>query len=96
MVKKTMQYSYFKIRNRWNFKAHRFEIGTVLIQSPFHDNHFLLKLYKLGDQEFDDYYNFHLAHYLNNFSGKDQDFHRYVSDIVSTRIAVLKLVDPFS
>ncbi|WP_244824578.1 hypothetical protein [Dyadobacter pollutisoli] len=91
-----MQYSYFKIRNPWNFKPHRFEIGTLFIQSPFHDNHFLLKLDNLVDHELTDYYNFHLRYYIDSVNGNEQHFHRYVSDIVATRIAVLKLVDPFS
>lgn len=91
-----MLHSYFKIRNPWNFKPHQFEIGTPVIPSAFHDNHFFLKLYKLGECEFPDFYNFHLAYYLDKFSGNEQDFHRYVSDIVSTRIAQLKPTDPFS
>jgi hypothetical protein len=91
-----MLHSYFKIRDPWNFKPHKFEIGTPVIRSSFHDNHFVLKLYKLGENEFPDFYNYHLGHYLENFPGDEQDFHRYVSDIVSTRVAQLKLIDPFS
>ncbi len=91
-----MLHSYFKIRDPWNFKPHQFEIGTPFIRSSFDDNHFFLKLYKLGDNEFADFYNYHLGYYLENFPGDQQDFHRYVSDIVSTRIAQLKLIDPFS
>jgi hypothetical protein len=91
-----MLHSYFKIRDPWNFKPHKFEIGTPVIQSSFHDNHFVLKLYKLVENEFPDFYNYHLRHYLENFPGDEQDFHRYVSDIVSTRIVQLKLIDPFS
>ncbi|MGN7887496.1 hypothetical protein [Dyadobacter sp. 22481] len=93
---KTMLYSYFKIRDPWNFKPHQFEIGTPFIRSSFQDNHFFLKLYKLVKNEFAEFYNYHLGHYLENFPGDEQDFHRYVSDIVSTRIAQLKLIDPFS
>jgi len=91
-----MRHSYFKIRDPWNFKPHQFEIGTPFIRSSFHDNHFFLKLYKLEENEFAGFYNFHLVHYLENFPGDKQDFHRYVSDIVSTRTAQLKLIDPFS
>lgn len=91
-----MQHSYFKIRDPWNFKPQKFEIGTPFIRSSFHDNHFFLKLYKLVENEFADFYNYHLGHYLENFPGNEQDFHSYVSDIVSTRIAQLKLADPFS
>jgi hypothetical protein len=91
-----MQHSYFKIRDPWNFKPHKFEVGTPFIRSSFHDNHFFLKLYKLGENEFPDFYNFHLAHFLENFPGNEQDFYSYVSDVVSTRIAQLKLIDPFS
>ncbi|MCF0075690.1 hypothetical protein LZD49_34785 [Dyadobacter sp. CY261] len=91
-----MLHSYFKIRDPWNFRPHKFEIGTPLIRSSFHDNHFFLKLYKLRKDDFSDFYNFHLRHYLQNASGAEKDFHSYVSDVVSTRIAQLKLVDPFS
>lgn len=91
-----MQHSYFKIRDPWNFKPHKFEVGTPFIQSAFHDNHFFLKLYKLNEGELQDFYDYHLGYYLKNFPNDEQDFHRYVSDIVSTRIARLKLIDPFS
>ena len=90
-----MLHSYLKVRDPWSFKPHRFEIGTPVIQSSFHDNHFFLKLYKVGENEFADFYNYHLGHYLENFPGDEQDFHRYVSDIVSTRITQLKLINPF-
>ncbi len=91
-----MLHSYFKIRDPWNFKPHQFEIGTPFIRSSFHDNHFFLKLHKLQENKFPDFYNYHLRHYLENFPGGEQDFHRYLSDIVSTRIAHLKLTDPFT
>lgn len=91
-----MLHSYFKIRNPWNFKPHQFEIGTPFITSSFHDNHFLLKIYSLENKQLPIFYNYHLGYYLQNFSGDEQHFHRYVSDIVFTRIAHLKLIDPFS
>ena len=91
-----MRHSYFKVRERWNFKPHKFEIGTPVFRSDFHDNHFLLKLCKLDQNELPDFYNFHLHHYVKHVPDGEQDFHRYVSDIVSTRIAQLKLIDPFS
>ncbi|MGG7667002.1 hypothetical protein, partial [Dyadobacter sp. BHUBP1] len=88
--------SYFKIRDPWNLKPHKFEIGTLVIQSSFHDNHFLLKLYRLVENEFHAFYNYHLGYYLENFPSGEQDFHHYVSDIVSTRVLQLKLTNPFS
>lgn len=91
-----MLHSYFKIRDPWNFRPHQFEIGTPFIRSSFHDNHFFLKLYKLRKDVFSDFYDFHLQHYLQNTLSTESDFHSYVSEIVSTRIAQLKLVDPFS
>lgn len=91
-----MAYSYFKIRDPWNFKPHKHEIGTLFIRSSFHDNHFFLKLYKLRKDDFSDFYHFHLRHYLQDASGTEKNFHSYVCDVVSTRIAQLKLVDPFS
>lgn len=91
-----MQHSYFKVRNPWHLKPHRFEIGTPVVRSSFHDNHFLLKLNILGEDELSDFYNFHLRYYTDSFDGDEQHFHRYVCDIVSTRIAQLRLIDPFS
>lgn len=51
---------------------------------------------QLRKDDFSDFYDFHLRHFLQNASGAEKDFHSYVSDIVSTRIAQLKLIEPFS
>lgn len=91
-----MHRSYFKIRDPWNFRPHKFEVGTPFVRSAFKDNHFILKLCQLDNDEFSDFYNYHRNHYLDNFYDDEQDFHRYLRDIVSTRIAQLKLIDPFT
>lgn len=91
-----MLHSYFKIRDPWNFKPHQFDIGPPFVKSSFHDNHFLLKLNKLVESQFMDFYSHHLGHFLQNVHGSEQSFHNHVSEIVSTRIAQLRLVDPFS
>ncbi|WP_342087104.1 hypothetical protein [Dyadobacter sp. OTU695] len=91
-----MQHSYFKIRDPWNFRPHKFEIGTPFIRSSFHDNHFLSKLYDLKEREFSDFYHFHLRHHIQYFCDGEQDFHIHVSELVSTRIAHFKILDPFS
>ncbi|MGX5852446.1 hypothetical protein ACWKW6_02330 [Dyadobacter jiangsuensis] len=91
-----MQHSYFKVRNPWNFKPHKFEIGTPFIRSSFYDNHFLLKLHNLKELEFSDFYYFHLQYHMQHFTDGERDFHLYVSELVSTRIAHLKILNPFS
>lgn len=60
------------------------------------DNHFLLKIYRMDEDEFPDYYNYHLKYCLKNELAKEEDFFRHVWEIVNTRIKYFNRQNPFS
>ena len=91
-----MQSSYFKIRKRFDFSPHRYEIGPPFINSNFIENHFLLKVYKLSEMEYEAFYQFHLDNYLESNPDQQESFFSYVSEIVENRIQFFQRLDPFS
>jgi len=60
------------------------------------DNHFLLKIYRIHEKEFSDYYSYHLNYAIENDLTEEDDFFRHVWQIVQTRIKHLEIQDPFS
>lgn len=60
------------------------------------DNHFLLKIYRINEMEFSDYYSYHLNYALENNFASAKDFFRHVWQIVQTRVKHLEIQDPFS
>ena len=54
-----MKTSYFKPRKPFSFSPHPYEIGTVIGFWHSHDdNHFLLKIYKMEENHFAEYYEY--------------------------------------
>ena len=89
--------SYFKPREPFSFSPHPFDLGTFMgLWTSHDDNHFLLKIYKMGEKEFVDYYNHHLNYALENKLISEEDFFRHVWQIVQTRIKHFEIQDPFS
>lgn len=89
--------TYFKHRSRFNFSPNTFEIGRPLIQNKkVEDNFFLLKLYELRQEQYPDYYQFHLAHFLKTNPNEKETFFTHVKDITVNRIKHFKRTDPFS
>jgi len=60
------------------------------------DNHFLLKVYRISEMEFSDFYKYHLDYCLKNNLANEEDFYRYVWEIVNARIKHFERQDPFS
>lgn len=88
---------FFRYRPRFDFSPNRFEIGNAVIQNKARaDNFFLIKLYSLLENEFESYYNFHLAYFLESHMAEEETFFKYVYDIVISRIKHFKRLDPFS
>jgi hypothetical protein len=89
--------TYFKHRSRFNFSPNTYEIGRPLIQNKkVEDNFFLLKLYDLKQEQYPDFYQFHLAHYLKDDPNQEEAFFTHVRDITVNRIKHFKRTDPFS
>src|SRR6202000_1922291 len=88
---------FFCFRGRFDFSPNRFEIGNPIIQNKIQaDNFFLKKLYKLLENEFEGYYNFHLSYFLASHPYDDEAFFKHVYDVVVNRIKHFKRLDPFS
>ncbi|RZJ80430.1 MAG: hypothetical protein EOO20_25990 [Chryseobacterium sp.] len=92
-----MKTSYFKPRKPFSFSAHSYDLGTFMgLWYNHDDNHFLLKIYRMDEREFGDYYNYHLNYALENDLTSEEDFFRHVWQIVQTRIKHFEAQDPFS
>jgi hypothetical protein len=90
-------YLYFRFRGRFDFFPHRFEIGNPIIQNKVQaDNFFLKKLYSLSEDEFENYYNFHLSYFLASHPSQEKAFFNYVHGTITTRINYLNSLNPFS
>ena len=92
-----MRRSYFKIRDRFNFSPHRFEIGNPLIQSRhFSYNHLFNKVYSLNSADYPLFYDYHLVYFLQSNPDQQQDFFAHFYRITSERIAYYRMQDPLS
>jgi len=92
-----MKLSYFKPRKSFSFSAHPFDLGTFLgLWHSHDDNHFLIKIYRIEETEFADFYSYHLNYALENNLTNQEDFFCHVWQIVHTRIKHFEMQDPFS
>jgi hypothetical protein len=92
-----MKPTYFKHRGRFDFSPHRYEIGNPISQDKrLESNLFLVKLYKLHQDEYPAFYQFHLGHFLKQNLGNEETFFYHVKDITLNRIKHFKRLDPFS
>ncbi|MFP5082176.1 hypothetical protein [Pedobacter sp. JCM 36344] len=92
-----MKISYFKPRKPFDFSAHTYDIGVPIgFWKDHDDNHFLLKLYKLDEQLFAEYYKYHLSYTLENNIGSEEDFFQQVWQLVKSRIKHYEKQSPFS
>ncbi|RZJ90330.1 MAG: hypothetical protein EOO20_08450 [Chryseobacterium sp.] len=92
-----MNLSYFKPRKPFSFSSHPYDLGTYLgLWRSHDDNHFLLKIYRMDEKEFFDYYSYHLNYALENQLASNEDFFRHVWQIVQVRIKHFEAQDPFS
>lgn len=92
-----MNSSYFKPRKPLSFSTNSFDLGTIMgLWHNHDDNHFLLKIYRLDEKEYSDYYNYHLNYALENKLASEEDFFRHAWQIVQNRIRHYEAQDPFS
>lgn len=92
-----MSISYFKPRKRFSFTFHPYDLGTFMgLWYNHDDNHFLLKIYKIDQTEFSNFYSHHLNYVLENNLLNEEDFFRHVWQIVRNRIKHFEVQNPFS
>lgn len=89
--------TYFKLRGRFDFSPHPYEIGRPIFRNvALEDNFFLLKIYQLPEADYNVFYQFQLEHFLQTNPGQEEAFFYHVEDIVINRIRHFKRQDPFS
>ena len=89
--------SYFKPRKPLSISQHPYDLGTFMgLWHSHDDNHFLLKIYRIDEKEYADYYSYHLNHALKNNLAGEENFFRHVWQIVQSRIKHFEMQDPFS
>jgi len=92
-----MNLSYFKPRKPFSFSANPYDLGTFMgLWQNHDDNHFLLKIYRMDEKEYSDYYSYHLDYALEHNLISEEDFFRHVWQIVQSRIKHFEMQDPFS
>lgn len=92
-----MKISRFSPRKPFSFSSHPYDLGTYMgLWHNHDDNHFLLKIYRMDEKEYSDYYNYHLNYALENKLESEEDFFRHVWQVVQNRIKHYEIQDPFS
>ena len=92
-----IQNNYFKFRKPFDFSPHRYDIGRAFFSNKrLEDNFFLLKVYKIGETEYNQFYDYQLEYYLKANPASEERFFNQVHDIVISRIRHFKRQDPFS
>lgn len=73
-----MRNTYFKSRKPFSFSPHLYDLGTIMgLWESHDDNHILLKIYKIDEKEFADYYSYHLNYAGENNIASQEDFFRH-------------------
>lgn len=92
-----MKISYFKPHRFFDFFPHRYDVGTFTnFWHSYDDNHFLLKICKIKEDEYPSYYNYHLVYTLENRIGSEEDFFSHVWQVVAKGIKYYDNQDLFS
>ncbi|MDB5156151.1 MAG: hypothetical protein JWR50_858 [Mucilaginibacter sp.] len=92
-----MANKYFKPRKAFDFNPHPYEIGVIFgLKKGFEDNLFVKRLYDLPEAEYDKYYQYHLAYFLNKQPQGEQEFFTFVWQVVIRRIKYFERKDPFT
>lgn len=93
-----MRKQYFKRRKPFDFAKETNDIGRPLFwNKKLEDNHFLYRLYKKDEMDFEAFYNYHLHFFLSKYTdGNEQEFFRYVWEIIQDAIAELRLKDRYN
>ena len=92
-----MPNKYFKPHEPFERNPHKYDVGVFIgLKKGFEDNLFIIKLFKLPEQEYADYYQYHLTYFLEKEPLGEQAFFTFVWQIVLIRVRYLETKDPFN
>jgi hypothetical protein len=79
--------SFFRFQNRFDFNPHKYDIGRPIFYNKLlEDNFFVLKIYRLEESEYPDFYEHQSNHYLKMNPSGEEVFFKHVYDIVINNI----------
>ena len=82
-----MPNKYFKPHERFDRNPHKYDIGIfICLKKGYEYNLFIKKLFILIEQEYPDYYQYHLSYFLGKEPQGEQEFFTFVWQIVLIRI----------
>src|SRR5690606_9545907 len=92
-----MRDTYFKPRQRFSGRKHPYDIGNPIGSwKKYDDNHFLAKLYEIGNEEQEQYYRYHMEYAVSTGKCTEAEFYEHVREIVSDHIEFFRKQSPFS
>ena len=93
-----MREQYFKHCEPFDFTTDTNDIGRPLFwNKKLEDNHFLFRLYKKEEKDFEEFYQYHVRFFLSKYAdGTEQEFFRYVWEIIQDTIVQLRLKDRYN
>ncbi len=92
-----MRDTYFKIHRPFSRRKHRYDIGSPIgFWNLYDDNHFLNRLYDIGNEEQEAYYHYHMEHAIGTGKCSEAEFYELVREIVADHIEFIRKQSPFS
>ncbi|GAA4786699.1 hypothetical protein GCM10023231_13430 [Olivibacter ginsenosidimutans] len=92
-----MRDTYFKTRRPFSRRKHRYDIGSPIgFWNYYDDNHFLTRLYVIGNEEQEQYYHYHMEHAVSTGKCTEAEFYELVREIVADHIEFIRKQSPFS
>jgi len=92
-----MRDTYFKTRRPFSIRKHRYDIGSPIgFWNYYDDNHFLTRLYVIGNEEQGQYYHYQMEYAVSTAKCTEAEFYAHVREIVADHIEAIRKESPFS
>lgn len=92
-----MPNKYFKPHEAFDLNPHKYDVGVFTgLKDGYEDNLFIKLLFTLPEQEYPDYYLYHLSYFLKREPQNEQVFFTFVWQIVFRRIRFIENKNPFN
>lgn len=88
---------YFKPHESFDLHPHQYDVGIFTgLKDGYEDNLFIKKLFTLPEQEYSEYYQYHLIYFLGKEPEGEKDFFTFVWQVVLRRIKYIEIKNPFN
>lgn len=91
-----MPNKYFKPHKPFDRNSHKYDVGVFVgLKKGYEDNLFIKKMLELPELEYGDYYQYHLAYFLDKEPQGEHEFYTFVWQVVLRRMRYTETKDPF-